>query len=490
MLPNSRPLRCAALVAMGALAGLGQAPQGLWWLTLFMLTGWMLWPVTSRKSAFGVGWWFGFGYFAVSLRWIVSPFLVDAGSTGWMAPFGVIAMAAGGALFWGIARWAAFRLKPASILIVGLALTAAEAARALVLSGFPWALLGHVWIDTPVAQLASVGGPHLLTLMLVVLAWSCAVTAQGYRGGVLGPVVGLALWLSIALPPVDGAGGPMVRILQPNAPQSEKWDPIKSQIFLKRMIEMTAEGERPDLIVWPETSVPSLYEYAQEDLIQISDAARGAPTVLGINRREGSRYYNAALVVERGAQVTSIYDKAHIVPFGEYIPGGEILAKLGITMFSAEHGRAFSAGAGPRVVNIEGIGPARPLICYEGIFAEEIGTQVRPRLMILITNDAWFGSSAGPRQHLAQARLRAIEQGLPMVRSANTGISAMIDPYGRVVASTQLNQEASLDVALPAPRSATIYSRFGDLPVLLVLALIGATCWLTGQGNPRLTRRT
>ena len=455
-----------------------------------MIAFWLLWPADTKRSAFGAGWWFGFGYFAVTLRWIVSPFLVDVQATGWMAPFGLLAMAGGGAVFWGIARWAAFRLAPGSLCALALMLAGVEALRSLILTGFPWALIGHVLIDTPLAQLAAFGGPHLLTLVTLVICYCFALIVRRNWIGFAGPIVVLAVWWTMIPPPIVPAERPIVRLIQPNAPQSEKWDPVKSQIFFARMIEMTGAGARPDLVVWPETSVASLLEYAGEELVQISDAARGAPTVLGINRRKGTRYYNAALVVERGAIVSSVYDKAHIVPFGEYIPGGEVLSRFGINGFAASNGQAFSSGPGASVVDIPGIGPARPLICYEGIFAEEIGTDTRPRLMILITNDAWFGPSAGPRQHLAQARLRTIEQGVPMARAANTGISAMIDAYGRVIAQTQMDQEAWLDVPLPDVRPPTLYSRWGDLPVLLALLLGCATCGVVGRVNSRLTKDT
>ncbi len=466
-------MRWAGLAAMGGLAGLGQAPFDLWWLSVMMIACWLVWPATNRRAAFGTGWWFGVGYFAVSLRWIVSPFLVDIEATGWMAPFGLLAMAAGGAVFWGSARWLAYWLAPHSVFLIAVLLALAEAERALVLTGFPWALIGHIWVDTPLAQLAAWGGPHFLSLVTVMLAWAIAMLFQRRWTAVAIPFVVTVLWWGIAPPPIAITDGPVVRILQPNAPQSQKWDPAHAPVFFDRLLEMTGKGPRPDLIVWPETSVPSLMEFAGSDLAQVADAAGGAPVVLGINRRVGLRYYNAALVVERGAVVSSVYDKTHIVPFGEFIPGGDLLARFGITGFAASQGQTFSAGGAADTMNIPAIGPARVLICYEGIFAEEVNTGTRPRLLLLITNDAWFGALAGPSQHLAQARLRAIEQGLPMARSANTGISAMIDPYGRILARTQMNETGALDVVLPKALQATPYSRWGDLPALAMILLLG-----------------
>jgi apolipoprotein N-acyltransferase len=230
------------------------------------------------------------------------------------------------------------------------------------------------------------------------------------------------------------------------------------------MITMTGQGSRPDLIVWPETAVPYLLNHVHGDLVLMAEAARGAPLVFGIQRRdENLHYYNSLVVMGQGGALRSTYDKRHLVPFGEYIPGGDLLGQFGIHGLATSDGAGFAAGSAPPRITIPGIGDAVPMICYEGIFAEEIGViGDRPRLLLLITNDAWFGAAAGPLQHLAQARLRAIEQGLPMVRVANTGVSAMIDPYGRIVASLPLNSHGALDVALPAAHAATVYARFSD----------------------------
>lgn len=461
---------------LGLVAGTGQAPWGLWFLTVAALAIWLARPATSRRIALRDGWLFGVGYFAVALHWIVSPFLVDIGSTGWMAPFALILMAGGAALFWGLANYAAYRIAPQSMVLPALMMAGAEVLRTYLFTGFPWALLGHIWIDTPLAQLAAFGGPHLLTLVTVVLSVAFALLWQRKFRATVAPLAALVGWIILGAGSAPEYTGPTVRLVQPNAAQADKWDPIKSQVFFDRMIGFTQDGPPPDLVVWPETAVSYLMEYAGDALDQVSEAARGAPTVLGINRRDGERYYNSSLVLERGGVISNTYDKAHIVPFGEYIPGGEILAKFGVSHFAASRGGAFSAGSGPRVVDVTGIGNARILICYEGIFAHEVHTTERPRLLILITNDAWFGPAAGPRQHLAQARLRAIEQGLPMVRVANTGISAMIDGKGRITDQIGMGQAGYIDAALPPALAQTIYSKTGDWPALLLLLLCGGLC--------------
>lgn len=468
-------------ILLGVLAGVGQAPYDVWLATLFAVALWLLVPVFTARSAFLAGLLFGVGYFGFSLRWIVSPFLVDAQATGWMAPFALVFMALGGGLFWGLARWAAFRIAPQSRVLIALMLVSVEVLRSYIFTGFPWALLGHVWIETPVAKLAAYGGPHLLTAIAVAFAFILASLLRRHWAWALAPIVFWAAMIPFGLGAASQYDGPTVRLVQPNAEQHQKWDPDYAQVFIDRLLDFTGQGEVPDLVVWPETAIPYLLEYAGPELDQASDAARGAPIVLGINRREGLRYYNSLLVLERGGIISSVYDKAHIVPFGEFIPGGELLRHVGIDGFAASTGGAFSSGVGARTLDVTGIGHIRPLICYEGIFAEEIRSEERPRLMILITNDAWFGPDAGPLQHLAQARLRAIEQGLPMVRVANTGISAMIDANGRVTAQIGMNTAGFVDVPLPDALAATVYSCHGDLPAVIVLLLALLGCVMSAR---------
>ena len=466
-------VRAAVFVLLGIGVATGQAPLGWWMLAVPALALALLLahPAPGPRGAFGAGFWLGLGYFGAALHWIVSPFLVDVARHGWMAPFALLFMATGAALFWAAAFWTAHRLAPRSIFVLVLSLAGVEALRSLVLTGFPWALIGHIWVGTGIAQWSAWVGPHGLTLWTVLLAAGLGAILQDRPWG-LAPLVASAVWL--VLGPDDGPppDGPVVRLVQPNAPQDEKWDPDKRQVFFDRLLQSTGEAPRPDLIVWPETAIPTLLNWAGPELDLAAEAAQGAPLIFGINRSEGSRYYNALVLLGQGAVVQAIADKSHLVPFGEYMPFGELLGRFGIEGLAASEGGGFSSGTGAGLVEVPGIGTARTLICYEGIFAEEIGTAgPRPRLMVLITNDAWFGRAAGPAQHLAQARLRAIEQGLPMVRVANTGISAMIDARGRVTGAIPLNTAGHIDLPLPAAREITPYARTGDLPVLALIVL-------------------
>ena len=468
--------RLLIFVILGGIAALGQAPIGWWPVTLLALTAVLFLHDQHghwRRAALH-GWVFGIGYFAFSLRWIVEPFLVDIARHGWMAPFALVLMAAGAGIFWALAFGAAQRFAPRSVLMLALALVAVEVLRSQVFTGFPWALLGHVLIGTPFDQLAAYGGPHLLSVVAVFLSWAVlqllrnrlAVGAGALAGAIL---VALVLWFGAG--PMSQEGGPVVRLVQPNAPQEEKWDPTRSQIFLDRLLDYSARGPVPDLIVWPETSVPYLLNHIEDDLTFLSDAARGAPLVFGILRRdtEGG-FFNSAVLLDASGAVAQTYDKRHLVPFGEYLPFGQVLSQFGLSALADAFGASFSIGTQEPALSIAGIGAAVPLICYEGIFAEEIlRPDSDPRLLLLITNDAWFGRAAGPFQHLAQARLRAIEQGLPMVRVANTGISAVIDARGNILEQLPLGVDGALDVALPKALPTTLYARFGDWPVVFML---------------------
>ncbi|WP_341366806.1 apolipoprotein N-acyltransferase [Yoonia sp. BS5-3] len=476
--------RCAVFLLLGGLAGLGQAPLDIWPATILALAIllYLHSKTTAPRPAVLHVWLFGIGYFAFSLRWIIEPFLVDIARHGWMAPFAICLMAAGAALFWAVAAWCACRVSLRNAPMLGLAIVIAEVTRSLILTGFPWALLGHVWISTGLAQLAAFGGPHLLSLISMIAAWALVSLAGRFR--VIGIVtLGLLVTVSFVLRPGPAdpvaADAPVVRIVQPNALQHQKWDPAYRDVFLNRLVTLTGQGATPDLVVWPETSVPYLLNYIEDDLSLFSEAVRGAPLVFGVQRADTERrFYNSLVVMDAGGRVQSIYDKQHLVPFGEYIPGAGLLGRVGAAGLARNLGSGFTSGDVPGPIDLPGIGAAIPLICYEGIFAEELTDGGdRARLLLLITNDAWFGQAAGPYQHLAQARLRAIEQGLPMVRAANTGISAMIDAKGRILSQLGLDRDGALDVALPPALPPTLYAQFGDWPFLAVLFLLTLGCY-------------
>ncbi|WP_439123206.1 apolipoprotein N-acyltransferase [Marivita sp.] len=478
-------------LGLGACFALGQPPFDLWWVAapalvaLFYITRWD----TTSKSTGWTGWLFGLGYFALSLHWILEPFQVDAAATGWMAPFALVGLAAGLALIWALAFWGGRRMA-AGPFAIALCWATVELARAYALTGFPWGLVGYVWAPTPVAQWQAVLGPHGLTFVTVVIS---ALVGQGLAQRSLfrtigGTLVAAALWITgIAITPSaqDLSGRPTARLIQPNAPQHQKWDRDFIPIFFNRQVDFTAQLPKPDLIVWPETAVPNLLNDAAPAFEVIADAAVGTPVVLGIQREEQGRYYNSLVTLDGAGQVADRYDKHHLVPFGEYMPAASLFARFNILGLAARAEVGYSAGPGPALIDLGVFGQALPLICYEAVFPQDVnGAPRRPDILLQITNDAWFGTRAGPQQHLSQARLRAIEQGLPMIRVANTGISAVIDPAGRIVDSLPLGRAGFIDVPVPAPLAATPYSRTGDWLAVLALIVAFAALWFGKRQRP------
>lgn len=475
---TTSPRRFALAVSSGVVIALGQAPLDLWPLALLGLVAAFLLGrnAPSPRAAGWTGWGVGLGYFALSLCWIVEPFMVDAAVTGWMAPFGLVGTAGGMALFWAAAFWGAARLGRPWALVPLWAL--AELARAYVLTGFPWGLVGYVWTPSPAAQWASVVGPHGLTVAALLVA-ALAAEAMRHRSVLAG--AGAVLLLAILLgggawlmpPEAPTQGRPVVRLVQPNAPQDEKWRPENVAMFFRRQVAETGAGDPPDLVVWPETALPMLLDHAGEAFAIISEAARGAPVVLGLQREEDGRYYNSAVTLGPDAVVRDVYDKHHLVPFGEYMPAEWLFRHINVSGLAARAEGGYTPGPGPRLLDLPGLGRALPLICYEAVFPQDVGgAPERPDMLLQLTNDAWFGTWSGPYQHLAQARMRAIEQGLPLLRAANTGVSAMIDPAGRVTGALPLGEHGHLDRPLPAPLPPTIYARTGDWPALVAALLL------------------
>ena len=472
--PSARVLLAVGVGASGALS---QAPFGLSVFMFVLLSvGVLLWRTsTSIGSAFLIGWVLGMGYFTFSLRWILEPFQVDAAAHAWMAPFALALLAMLLSLFWGaafaLARWT----EHAFALIVTW--TGAELLRAYLFTGFPWANPAQALLDTPLAAGLSVLGPYGLMLVLMAAASLILVRHVLAWGALAAFAVLLLLPYAPAAPEMTDQ---RVRIIQPNAPQHEKWDRDLAQSFVDRQLRFTAEpfDQTLALVLWPETAIPYIASVAQPVFNWTAEAARGAPVLLGVQRDDPSgSYHNSAVLIGRDGQITETYDKHHLVPFGEYMPFPWLFRNLGIAALAQRTESGYSAGPGPETMPIPGLGNALILICYEAVFPQDTRSQSRPDLAIQLTNDAWFGQSVGPQQHLALARMRAIEQGLPLVRSANTGISAMIGPRGALLDQLPLNTAGFLDARVPAPLPQTIYARTGDLP--LAILLLGVFAFFT-----------
>lgn len=472
-------------LVLGLVAALGLAPFGIWGATPVALAL-LIWRLARARPA-TVFWHAlaaGFGWFGLGLHWITQPFLVQPEIYGWMAPFALILMALGGALFWAIPAWAAARLSGdwrRQAVAIAAALVLSDWLRGWIFTGFPWALTGHVWIGSPVAQSAAwVGaiGLSALTMTLAVLPTLLWRPRRPRAAGILpGALLAILLlggtWaagLARLAAPLPPDAGTQLRIVQPNAAQHLKWDPDHALLFFQRLLDLSAEPGSRDLVIWPETAVNFLLDQAGEVLPIMSEAA-GAPLVMGIQRREDMRFYNSLATIALGGEVTAIYDKFHLVPFGEYIPWGDAMARIGITAFAAQQGNGYAPGPGPTLMSAPGAPDFQPLICYEAIFPQHLrALGQRPGWLLQATNDAWFGTFSGPYQHLAQAQLRSIETGLPLIRTANTGVSAVIDARGQIRAALPLNEAGKIDAPLPGALPETLWLRTGNLPILLLLA--------------------
>ncbi len=463
-------------IAAGVVLATGQAPLGWVWLAFPALCV-LIHAVARADTRAGMVWaaWLGgAAYFAAALSWIVSPFLVDPVRHGWMAPFALLGIAFGLALFWALAGGIACRSRHRALAFV-TALAAMELSRGYVLTGFPWALPGHMWIDTPVAQLAAYIGPNGLTLLTLLAA---AVPAITRRWAV--PVVGIAAIaaFAIGIARLDLKPGPAraitLRLVQPNAEQQLKWQPAQARTIFDRQLAFTESQPVADLTIWPETAVPYLMDGNPEVGQLIAAAAGGRPVIVGMQRVSGAQAWNTMALIAADGTVSQYYDKAHLVPFGEYIPYGDLAYDwFGIRAFASQIGNGYSAGPGPQVMSLgAGLGAILPLICYEAVFPQDLrAAPARADWILQITNDAWFGTLTGPWQHLAQARFRAIEQGMPLIRVANTGVTAVIDAQGRILDQLPFGQAAFLDVArVPGTLPAPPYARYGETPVLLLLA--------------------
>ncbi len=488
--------RRLTLMLMGAVAALALPPVGFLpaLLLAFPPLVWIFDVAKTRRAAFGAGWWWSMGWFSVGYYWISNALLTDVAKFGWMIPFALFGLSGLVAAFVGVATAAVHmtRIKgPGRILLLASAWTVAEWLRSWVLTGFPWNPLGSVWdCALPVLQVGAVIGIWGLSLLTGVVVLAPALLADPLskraKAVVLAVVAGLPLagWIggSVRLAGAPDPGAPdalvsgiRLRLVQPNLPQSNKWrDELREGNLREHVALSRSPGfEAVTTVVWPETAASFFLDLDPLHREIVASAAplggmvlTGAPRISprGV---EPFQVWNSLFAITANAEVVGIYDKAHLVPFGEYVPFRGLLPIAKIT----HGGTDFSPGPGPRTLDLPGLPPVSPLICYEAIFPNAvIATEPeRPQWLLAITNDGWFGQSAGPHQHLAAARMRAIEEGLPLARAANTGISAMIDPYGRELGRIPLGERGILDASLPKPIPPTPYGRFGNIPALLLL---------------------
>jgi apolipoprotein N-acyltransferase len=483
----------AAFVA-GALSALSFAPFGFFPLILLsfgvlvlLLDGAAASPRPVRAAAL-TGFVYGFAQFLIGLYWIGYAFTVDAADHAWQIPFVETLLPGGLALFIALACAVAakfWRGDSARIFVFAICYAATEWLRGHVLTGFPWNLPAYSWsASLPVMQSASVFGAYGLSLLTILFGASLAELCVKPRMRIALPAIMLSLfalfWILGALRLSDtiiaDVPGVRLRIVQPDIPETEKFGRTFVDRNWRRLIllSIAKRGPEPTHIIWPESAPPFLLDRspsALDDIVLLTAAHHVLLTgAARMTQNPGGdrQFYNSLYIFGHGGALEGVYDKFHLVPFGEYLPLESFFHSMGIDKVVNSPG-GFSAGAGPRTFAVPGAPKVGPLICYEVIFPGQVVSAERPGWLVNVTNDSWFGAGAGPYQHFLIARLRAIEEGLPIVRAAGTGISAIIDPLGRVTAELPLNQMGALDGVLPAAIAPTPYARFGDVIFLLML---------------------
>jgi apolipoprotein N-acyltransferase len=498
--------RLALALALGAAAAAALPPTYLLPLLLVSFSA-LVWLLDGAKGPMerGLGVFaFAYGYFLAGLYWTGISFFVDAARFAPLLPLPVLGLPLLLAAFPALgALAAAWRWpdSPARVLLLALGWCAGEYARSHLFSGFPWNLVGYAWMfSDAVAQSASWFGIHGLSFLTLLAAAMPATLAD--RPAAPGRA-SLAL-VAAALLAIAGGGyfrlagaetahvpGVKLRLVQPSIDQRDKWRDDRRAANFDRHRQLSALAGRESVthIVWPETAAPYLLDNDELRRQQLARLLPGDGAILvGAVRLSAPgqgtlRAWNSLHAIDRWGRVLASYDKRHLVPFGEYLPLRPLLSALGADKL-APGTVDFSPGVGPMLMSIEGLPPFRVLICYEGIFPGEIMPpgEARPQWLLNVTNDGWFGQSTGPYQHFAMTRLRAVEQGVPVVRAANTGISAIVDPYGRAIASLGLGASGVVDGPLPkALPGLTPYARFGDASLIGLLPFALALAWLAGR---------
>lgn len=451
------------------------------------------------------GWAFGFGQFLVGLYWIGNAFEVDAANHAWQIPF-VLALLPGGlALFPAFACVVAtgfWQNGTSRVLALSAALALAQYLRGHILTGFPWNLAAYGWGAVPeVLQSASVIGSYGLSLLTIALGVSLAeLFARNRSRAYILPGLMIVLfafiWVIGAMrlgTPITDVPNIRLRIVQPNIPEAEKFAPqfVTRNWFRLLYLSRTGKGPEPTHIIWPESAPPFLLNREPAALDQIA-VLTGTDHVLitgaarvAINADSERKYYNSVYVFGHGGRLAGLYDKFHLVPFGEYLPLESFFHALGIDKLVNSPG-GFSSGPGPRTLAVPNAPPMSPLICYEAIFPDQVTGSPRPKWLVNVTNDAWFGSFSGPYQHLLSVRMRAIEEGLPIARAAGTGVSAIIDPLGRIRSELDMNKTGVVDGTLPQALPPTFYALHGDVLFAgLIVLFVGLAGVLMRPTNER-----
>lgn len=488
----------ATALGLGALSAASLPPVHAVPVLLFAIPGLLalLGAARSGRSAAWRGFGFGLGHHLFGLYWITEALLVEAARFFWLVPIAVPFVAGVLALFLAPVAALAWRAAPGwpRLLVFSGAWVLSELARGVVFTGFPWNLIGTVWtFDAIPLQGAAFVGVHGLSLATLLLAGLPAVGSwRTLAAGAAAVALAGALGVARLIVPEPAPRPVAIRVIQGNIPQGQKWtEALRAQNF-RRYLALSLNAPPADpgettVVVWPETASP--YLLATDEVARQAAAGvlpEGGLLLAGTVRVERTpfRVFNSLVAIDAQGELRDTFDKAHLVPFGEYVPLRRWLPIETIVRGNVD----FTGGPGPRTIDpgVAGVPPFSALICYEVIFPGQVvaADGPRPQWLVNVTNDAWFGNSAGPRQHLAAARLRAVEEGLPVVRAANTGISAVFDARGREVARLGLGQAGVVATPLPAAVAPTLFARTGVWgPGLLAVVVLVLGAWRAAVGN-------
>lgn len=461
------------------------------------------------RPAFSAGWWFGFGYFVSGLWWIGNALLVEADNFAWALPLAIVILPAFLAVFYGLATAfaRAFWADGASrIAMLAVSFALAEWLRTFLFTGFPWNPVGFTAAPVPVLMqsVSVIGVLGLNAIAVFIFAMpATAASARFARTGATLAFMVAAVHVGFGYYRLNfeaGSDGQQlsVRIVQPSVQQSGKWDKAERDRIFKTLIDLSSsdagDSGKPQLIVWPETAVPFILTKTPSALLAINDLlSPGQMLLTGAVRAEGDvtdadlpRYYNSIVAINDKGEIAGASDKMHLVPFGEYLPFAQFLSRFGLKRLVQGPG-VFSAGTARNLIDLPGKLKAIPFICYEMIFPQHLPPTRGPVLIVNVTNDAWYGRTPGPYQHLRHVQLRAVELGLPVVRAANNGISAVIGSRGRIIDALSLDARGALDVKLPVSASRSLYRETGGKTGWAVILALLAVALLTSFGRKRIS---
>lgn len=506
----ARPLPATlAAFLLGAVSACAMAPYEIAAVLILTLSGLyiLLHHTQSRLATFASAWGFGFGYFLFSLSWIANALLVEGNEYAWAWPLALLVLPVMLAFFPALSLyiWRKFYRPETLSGFVGFSacLGLGEWLRGHIFTGFPWNLFGYTWAGfLPIAQVASLSDVYLLTLLTIF--WSAAPGFIAIYGAPKMKKIAVVLIVASSFGAAFlygqarlGKSSEMRNdisfvLVQPDIAQSEKWEPGQFAKHFNKHLDLTesqgrtaGQSVQTTYVIWPETAIPLAFTHHPDAAAMIAQALSYYPEsaylLAGAVSRSSSEsgqkddYYNSLVAYDKTGAVVAKFDKFHLVPFGEYIPYEDELGLTPITGFGG-----FGSGPGPKTMSVAPGFSFSPLVCYEIIFPRAVTDEApgaqRPDAIINVTNDGWYGVSAGPHQHLAQARFRAIEEGIPVIRAANTGFSAVIDPYGRMLHRSNLYNEEAIRAALPKAleiKKSMLYLSMSILLVTLFASLAG-----------------